>query len=437
MEGFQYIACVYVSLELFIAVSIYVLHWRRKEHFVLRLVLSLLAYAAIATGIITVFRRIQGQNPFVYMVYYSILFLMILAMMYCCFQVQFKDVLFAGVCGYATQHLAYTIITAIVELTGINTDPYRTWYIILVGIVPYIAVSILIYVFLIHRSEDQGELLNRDMRMIVLALVILVTTIFLSVLVNSTMFQEDSAILTNVICKIYGAICCTLALFIAFILSRQNWLVHEREIMENMLHNMKEQQKLSRENINIINIKCHDLKYRISKISRIQDEQEQKEYIDSIKNAVTIYDNIYKTGNDALDLILTEKSLLCNEYNIKMSSIVNGECLSMMTSTDAYALFGNLLDNAIESVNQEPNEEKRTISIQVADRTQGCHIHIDNYCPVEPTFEEGMPKTIKSNRNYHGFGVRSIKYIVEKYHGDMLMRVENHHFHVDILFYRT
>ena len=80
--------------------------------------------------------------------------------------------------------------------------------------------------------------------------------------------------------------------------------------MEQMIKNMGEKQKLSKETIDIINIKCHDLKYRISKIPKIEDGEEQKKYIEDVRNTLTIYDNIFQTGNEALDLVLTEKSLL-------------------------------------------------------------------------------------------------------------------------------
>ena len=86
---------------------------------------------------------------------------------------------------------------------------------------------------------------------------------------------------------------------------------------------------------------------------------------------MAIYDNIYQTGNDALDLVLTEKSLLCDEYNIKLSSMIDGAALDFMNTTDVYALFGNLLDNAIESVMKEPDEEKRIISVQMAKKVSG------------------------------------------------------------------
>lgn len=226
-----------------------------------------------------------------------------------------------------------------------------------------------------------------------------------------------------------------LAIFMAFYMSRQNRILHENEIMETMLHNMREQQWLSRESINIINIKCHDLKYRISKISRIEDAKDQKEYIEGVRNALAIYDNIFQTGNDALDLVLTEKSLLCNEHQIKLSSMVDGSVLNFMNTTDVYALFGNLMDNAMESVLKESDVEKRIISLTVSRRNNGAYIHMENYCGETVKFEDDLPVTTKEDKAYHGFGVRSIKYIVEKYEGTLLMRAEKERFLVDILFY--
>lgn len=154
-----------------------------------------------------------------------------------------------------------------------------------------------------------------------------------------------------------------------------------------------------------------------------------------MKDALAIYGNIYQTGNDALDLVLMEKSLLCNEYNIKLSYMVDGSVLDFLSATDVYALFGNLLDNAIESVMKEVDEEKRIISISVSRRNQGSHIHMQNYCAEHIAFEDGLPLATKPDKAYHGFGVRSIKYIAQKYKGILLMRAENNRFLVDILFY--
>ena len=49
-------------------------------------------------------------------------------------------------------------------------------------------------------------------------------------------------------------------------------------------------------------------------------------------------------------------------------------------------------------------------------------------------FEEGLPRTTKDVSNYHGFGIKSIKYIVEKYAGTVSVSVEQGIFDLKILF---
>lgn len=434
MEEIRFISCVRFLIQLIMAETFFVLAWKRKRIFPIRLIGGMAGAFLLSWFVYQIFVGILGNNPITYTAYYISLFVITLGMMRLCFQVQGKDILFAGVCGYAAQHIGFSLSTIWVEITGVTFGGLGDF--VFVRILPYLLVDLLIYVVLIRKYERTSELKDRDIRMMLLSFVILMIVIFVSVLTDR-MFLEESRLLRNVLCKVYAIFCSAFSILIAFDLSKQNWMRHENELMENMLHNLKEQQQLSKENINIINIKCHDLKYRISKIPKIEDLEEQKEYIESVKNAISIYDNIYQTGNNALDLVLTEKSLLCDEHNIKLSSMIDGTILSFMNTTDVYALFGNLLDNAIESVLKESDEEKRIISIQISKKTQGYHIHIDNYCNQTVVFEDDLPITSKKDKAYHGFGVRSIKYIVEKYYGDILMQVKEQCFQVDILFYTT
>ena len=118
-----------------------------------------------------------------------------------------------------------------------------------------------------------------------------------------------------------------------------------------------------------------------------------------------------------------------------MTCMIDALILGFMSVSDMNALFGNLIDNAVESTMKE-EKERRFISIQVKKRGQGCHIHIDNTCSVPPSFKDGLPVTTKKDKAYHGFGVRSVKYIVDKYKGDLLMQAVEGRFSVDILFYQ-
>ena len=55
------------------------------------------------------------------------------------------------------------------------------------------------------------------------------------------------------------------------------------------------------------------------------------------------------TGNHALDVILTEKSLICKQKEIKLTCMADGKQLAFMQTTDLYSIFGNLLNNSIEA----------------------------------------------------------------------------------------
>lgn len=428
MSTVRLISCIRFAMQLLIGESVFVFGWKIKGR--KRLLLALPGYFLACVLAFQFFSRVPGNSPITYILYYAALFGISLGAMRLCFDVKWSEVLFAGVCGYATQHIAFAAVAVINQLTGLSLPPVADFF--LIRLLPYVLISAGMWFFVIRKNAGRGTARDRDMRMITLALAVLFTVVFISVLVDDRNLHTDSALLQNVFCKLYAIVCCLLAIFMAYFMSRQNLILRENEMMEQMLRQAGEKQKLSQETINIINIKCHDLKYRLSQFPMADNDQ--REYIESVSDALTIYDNTFQTGSDALDLVLTEKSLMCSQYHIKFSCMADGQALSFLSSPDLYALFGNLMDNAIESVLKEPDEGKRIVSLTISRRGQSSHVHIENHCGEAVDFEDGLPLTTKTDKDNHGFGVRSIQYIVDKYHGDLLMRTDGDRFLVDILF---
>lgn len=103
-----------------------------------------------------------------------------------------------------------------------------------------------------------------------------------------------------------------------------------------------------------------------------------------------------------------------------------------MAPADVYALMGNALDNALERVLKE-KEGERIISFQIRHHNDMVLIHLENRCSRMLRFENGIPITDKKDKTQHGFGVKSMRYIVEKYQGELLMSVKNGKFNLDIL----
>ena len=156
--------------------------------------------------------------------------------------------------------------------------------------------------------------------------------------------------------------------------------------------------------------------------------------MDEMLEAVNIYDASMHTGNDALDVILSDKALHCEKHGIQFGAIVDGAACSFLPPMDLYALFGNILDNAIEAVNQLDRREKAVINLNVHTEGKLLLIHCENYFNGTLQFADGLPLSTKGEDAYHGFGVKSIRYIVEKYGGTLCIEQKGDTFAVNILF---
>ena len=104
-----------------------------------------------------------------------------------------------------------------------------------------------------------------------------------------------------------------------------------------------------------------------------------------------------------------------------------------MDDMDISALFGNMLDNAIESVVKIKEREKRLIALHVIQDRQFIRIRTENYCEENVQFQDGIPITTKKDKRFHGYGMKSIKSTVEKYHGSVVAAQENNWFELKIL----
>ena len=105
-----------------------------------------------------------------------------------------------------------------------------------------------------------------------------------------------------------------------------------------------------------------------------------------------------------------------------------------MSPTDIYSFFGNALDNAIECQQRCP-EDRRSISVSVCRQNGGfVSIVIKNYSEQQPEFRNGLPRTSKGDKSLHGFGTKSMHYIIhDLYGGNLLMRQEGDAFIVSAL----
>lgn len=342
-----------------------------------------------------------------------------------CFETAPVQAAFYATAAGAAQHAAYKAASTVVMVFGMVSNPLELasklgyFFLFLV----FLYGCYLIYGRKLRR-EDADCLTSSPMILFLLIGMQLCTNIFQNLF---DMYQTGAQ--AYVIFNLFDIVCCLFLLSLQCEIARKENAQQNSKILEHLLHQQKQQMELSKETMDLINIKCHDIKNQIAMLgSRIPQEELQE-----LTQSIRIYDTTFKTGNEALDILLVEKLMLCENKGIRFDCMAEGTILSFMSQSDIYSLFGNAIDNAIEAVDKLSDPDRRCLSIKVRAEKNMAVLHFENFYQESLVFEEGIPKTTKQDTRYHGFGMKSIRMITEKYHGFLSVKANQEIFTVNIL----
>lgn len=153
-----------------------------------------------------------------------------------------------------------------------------------------------------------------------------------------------------------------------------------------------------------------------------------------IEQAINIYEETMKTGNEVVDIVLSEESVVCHRNNINLVCVVDGNLLAFMQPGDLYSLLQNSIHNAFDAVKDLRDEERRIIRFTVKQVKGMVYMSVENYCDNTDSieFRDGLPVS-KGDGALHGFGMKSMLAVVNKYEGTMNIKAENGIFKLSIL----
>lgn len=394
----------------------------KRKYFWVRFALCALALTA-ATFVSRAITYSFNIPPFTavgvsrYVVYYVIVTLTI----WRCFDCNLWAALFCSTVGYCMEHLAERLFELINRplLQGINV-----WAQYAVRTVIFAAAVAALYFFLIRKSKYYRCNLMVDNKLQIITSVIAVGILIFvnSFAIRLAMGNVELIIYINIMSLSFSFACVVLELGIASNKSSEE----ELNMVKHVLHEEHKRWKLEKENMELLNIKCHDLKHQLINGSRMD-----KEAAEIMREELELFDAHIDTGNEALNVVLYKKMLECNRKNIQLTCMLDGRHLNGISAHEIYSLFGNALDNAINAIGGLESE-KRIISITESYRGGFNVINIENYFDGTVEFLNGIPKTQKDS-NYHGFGIKSMKFIAEKYGGTIAVCTANDLFILEIL----
>ena len=409
---------LWYGINLWISCLMFLLPLRRKTHFKVRLILSGAVCVLILSGVYYLIENLTdwsywGQVPLLFITYFSAVLIF-----YNCVKGKGFGLWYCGVWG--TMTFLLVLETSCVLCSSLLGD-LGNW---LLKILFSVAVNVAIGLTLARWMPEKGQYQIGPRQMVS-------AWVFCIMSENLVIYAkvDPGAALFNIVLQFY----CITLLYLQSALFKKSSMRKELETIQLLWHQQKGQYQLSKETIELINHKCHDLKHQVQAIRAVKDEKERETYLEKIEKSVQIYSAIVRTGNEILDTILTEKSLICENSGIHINCVADGSLLAFMNPVDLYTLFGNALDNAIEAVRKLESKEKRVIDIMLYERQSFLMLQIVNPMCGEVKFEDGLPLTTKAKNGYHGYGMKSMLHTIQKYEGHLTTEVKNGCFYFNVM----
>ena len=363
------------------------------------------------------------QQQRLLLVLYVSFFVLLGGMIYLCVEIDKKGALYCAVWSLLTAQTAYEgwhLVEALCQMGGHPLDAERPSVLLaqlLAGAVFYLAVCVL----LARRLPDKGVYHIGPRQLVSSFLIGALFMLQAAVLSNAgTLYWPLSLIATMLIGQLYFL---TL-LYFQTELFKKSALQKEMDALNLLYERQRQQYQVARQNVQIINKRCHELRVQIAALHKLAPGAVPPQQLEEAEHAARLYDAGANTGNEVLDVVLTEKSLLCESRGIQLNAVANGSSLGFFEAGDLYALFANALDHAVESAVQTPRPECRVIDLLVCVR-QG-FVVVNIISPLRPPEKQ-------ANRSAQ-YELKVVKRIVQKYKGTLTLEEQGEFFAEKIIF---
>lgn len=173
----------------------------------------------------------------------------------------------------------------------------------------------------------------------------------------------------------------------------------------------------------------HDMKNHLLAIHRLRGDQEaQEQYIHKLLHQeLAAMEGLIRTGSDLLDGLLDEKLAQAKRDGLQLKVRMDFCPSSFLEDIDLCAIFGNILDNAMEAARQCSSPEEREIFLHSSQAADHVLITCSNHYSGKLRLSSDLPATTKADHLHHGIGLSSVRHCVEKYGGILTLDTSQPH----------
>lgn len=316
----------------------------------------------------------------------------------------------------ASEYLIIPVINIVYNFYGIDFhDNFHGYLIVAIFSKMLHFISLMIMMMFFNKNKQQS--LSKKGILLILAIPIsnVAILIMLEGISQKVPYNKEMNVIWIVIAGI-------LMLLTFLVFANRSYIIGQAEKL-NELEVENQKRKIDDQYFSILQktnddmkILAHDFKNHLSQINSLTSIEDIHRYINKIYPEVEFLSATGISKNKTLDLVLSKYSSLCLLKNIKLIIDVKTSNLSQIENVDLVALINNLLDNAVEAAE---NSENRLIEFRIlSENNYYDKLLIINSCDQKPISKNNEIITNKKAREYHGYGLKSVKRIVKKYNAD-------------------
>ena len=163
----------------------------------------------------------------------------------------------------------------------------------------------------------------------------------------------------------------------------------------------------------------HDLHNHIEAIYQCLlqgDTEEAARYCEDLRTPVREISQTVWTGDKALDYLISSKMALAEQEHIKTKVNIEYPHNTNIRSVDLTTILWNLLDNALEATQAAP-DGLRFLNLTIRRINAMLIIKVENGYGHDLKREDGKLLTTKSDRAFHGWGLKSVQTAADRYDG--------------------
>ena len=279
----------------------------------------------------------------------------------------------------------------------------------------------LIIFFLIRSSKRISNYFTKEYFSIILVDVLYTLSISTFFYFNNLYLSTDIAITLSIFVMLL--ISC-LALYLLKKITKKS----EEIMLTNLKMQQTEMEHKQNEDMTIVvnDLRSlrHDMNNHMSVLQGLlamQEYDDAKNYLSTITEELAVANSFIFTDNKVLSVMLNNKISKAHQFGITFDT----ELLTSTTpfsDSDLCAVVGNILENAFEASSKHKDPY---IHFMIKKTDNQFVIECQNNYVVAPVFEKGNLVTTKSDKSYHGIGTKTIRSIVDSYHGITTFTVDD------------